>query len=241
VNEKFVPDFFVGKRLEVVNRLLSPSVALDVDGRTTAIAIIPDEITAEAAYKQGWNHLYSIPRTWKLKDGEIYQQPHPSLEKLRMAEIAIKAQTIKPPNNLLLSSGTHQLEIKAELNTGSSKKFGFIIGKNKSGSEQTRIYYDFEKQEMVVDDTQSSKREHIPLNIRTGKYSLGPNSKVNLRVFIDGSVVEVFINGKDAFTTRLFPLSKESTDVELFAEGGDIELLKASVWRLKSSNNKTAF
>ncbi len=241
VNEKFVPDFKVPKRLEVVNRLLSPSVALDVAGRTTAIAIIPDEITAEAAYKQGWNHLYSIPRTWKLKDGEIYQRPHPALEKLRMGEISFKSQTIKPGNNLLLASGTHQLEFKAELNTGSSKKFGFIVGKNKSGSEQTRIYYDFEKHEMIVDDTQSSKREHVPLNIRTGKYNLEPNSKVDLHVFIDGSVVEVFINGKDAFTTRLFPLSQESTDVELFTEGGNIEIFKASVWHLRSSNNKTAF
>jgi len=241
INERFVPDNKIPKKLEVINRLLSPSVASDAEGRTTAIAIIPDEITAQAAYNQGWNHLYSIPRTWELENGTIYQKPHHVLEKLRMNEQSFKEQSIEPGNPLLLSSGIHQVEIKAAFNTANSRKFGFVIGKNKNTSEQTLIYYDAEKQEIIVDDSRSSKRSNIPLNIRKGSYSLPANSEVEWHMFIDGSVVEVFINGKDAFTTRLFPLFKESTDVELFSESGSISLNKAQVWELKPSNNKTVF
>ena len=241
INEKFVPDHKAPKRLEVVNRLLSPSIALDADGNTTAIAIIPDEIEVEAAYKQGWSHLYSIPRIWTLKNDSVYQKPHPALEKLRENPAVFNNQIISPGKNLALSRSKHQVEIKAEINPGNSKKFGFIVGKNKDGSELTRIYYDFKKQEMIVDDTRSSKRAHIPLNVRSGKFNIDPKQKLEMHVFVDGSVVEVFINNKDAFTTRIFPLNKESTVVELFAEGGNIQLIKASVWNLKSSNNTANF
>jgi beta-fructofuranosidase len=241
VNEKFIPDTLVPQKLEVVNRLLSPSVAQDKEGRLTAIAIIPDEITARAAYQNGWNHLYSIPRVWTLEGGKIHQQPHPVLQKLRTERIAVQEQTITPGRNVLLSKGTHQLEIEAELDPAGSKRFGFVVGKSPDGSEYTKIYYDREKQEFVVDQTKSSKREHIPLDIRTGSYPLDSITKMKLHVFIDGSVVEVFVNGQDAFTTRLFPLSPLSNIVEAFSEGGSVQLKSASIWKLRSSNNKADF
>jgi len=84
-------------------------------------------------------------------------------------------------------------------------------------------------------------RQHIPLRIRTGEYLLATNAKLNIHLFIDGSVVEGFINNKDAFTTRLFPKLKDSNHVEIYAEGGSLQLVKASVWQLKSSHNKTDF
>lgn len=240
-NEVFVPDDRIPRRLEVINRLLSPSVTHDAEGRTTAIAIIPDETTAKATFEAGWTHLYSIPRVWTLKNGIIYQRPHPALRRLRGKERQFPSQIIFPGKNRLLSSGQYQLEISADLIPGNCKKFGFIVGKNPDGSELTRIYYDFEKKELVVDQTKSSLRQHIPLRIRTGEYLLATNAKLNIHLFIDGSVVEGFINNKDAFTTRLFPKLKDSNHVEIYAEGGSLQLVKASVWQLKSSHNKTDF
>ena len=43
-NEKFIPDNPVPQNLEVINRLLSPSVVETPEGDVAAIAIIPDEI-----------------------------------------------------------------------------------------------------------------------------------------------------------------------------------------------------
>jgi beta-fructofuranosidase len=84
-------------------------------------------------------------------------------------------------------------------------------------------------------------KKYIPLQIRAGNYSLEPNRKVNIHLFIDGSVVEGFINDKDAFTTRVFPKKENSDEVELFTEGSNLHLLGASVWQLNSSHNKTDF
>lgn len=240
-NEKFIPDQEVPKRLEVVNRLLSPSVNFDAEGRTTAIAIIPDETSAQAQYQQGWTHLYSIPRTWSLVNDSIRQAPHPALLQLRGEKKAFTDKTILPGSNMPLSKGRHQLEIVAEMVPGDCQKFGFVVGKNSDNSEWTKIYFDFTSNQIIVDQAKSSKKNFIPLDTRVGSYKLDRNQKAKFRVFIDGSVIEVFINDKDAFTTRLFPKYANSNEVEIFSEGGPTKLIKAEVYHLKSANLKTDF
>jgi beta-fructofuranosidase len=240
VNEKFVPDNPIPKNLEVINRLLSPSVAFDKNGLLTAIAIIPDEIGGEAAYKHGWTHLYSIPRVWTLKDRKILQIPHPALKELRGEKKSFQNQQIINEKPLLISTGHQQTEIEATIQPGNSKKFGFLVSLNPDHSEFTKIYYDTQTREMVVDQTHSSLKEHIPLRTRKDNYELDVSKPVDFHLFIDGSVVEVFINNEDAFTTRIFPLKETSNQVDIFTEGANIDA-KADVWNLKPAIVKTNF
>lgn len=241
VDERFVPDHKIPKRLEIINRMLSPSVTFDDNGQTTAIAIIPDLIPAEMQMKQGWTHLYSIPRTWDLIDGFIYQQPHRALQKLRSNGTTISQQKIEPGQNLLISKGKHQLEIIAKMVPENCEKFGFIIGKNEGNKEETKIYFNLKTNEMLVDLTKSSKSEWIDKTVEKGNYKISRNKDLELHLFIDGSVIEGFINGKDGFTTRIFPELENSNEIEIFAEGGSLILLEMKVWELNSSNNRTDF
>lgn len=240
-NEVFVPDHKQPKCLEVVNRLLSPSVAHDADGRTVAIAIIPDEISAMANYRQGWAHAYSIPRIWTLESDSIRQQPHPVLKTLRTDSLHIPEQTITPAKPLLVRKGKHQIEIRARLLPKDCERFGFVVGKNNAEGEETKIYFDIKEKILVVDQTKSSKRKSIPLTIRTGSYAIDPNEAIDLHLFLDGSVVEGFINNKDAFTTRFFPLFKDSSDVEIFSEGGSLQVINVDVWEMKKGLVQTQF
>lgn len=240
VNEKFVPDNPIPQNLEVINRLLSPSVTFDKNGLLTAIAIIPDEFGGEATSKLGWTHLYSIPRVWTLKDGKILQSPHPALKELREEKKSFQNQQVVSDKPLLISTGHQQIEIEATIDPGSSKKFGFLVGENPDHSEFTSIYFDTETREMVVDQAHSSLKEHIPLSTKKDKYDLDLSKPVDFHLYIDGSVVEVFINNEDAFTTRIFPLKESSNQVEIFTEGATIGA-KAYVWNLKSAIVKTDF
>ena len=232
-NERFVPDRKHPQRLELVNRLLSPSVTLDNKGRTVAIAIIPDETSGEAQLQQGWTHLFSIPRIWSLKNNTLVQKPMPELAALRGEHTTIATGEIAGSKTLI--RGKHQVEIALKLKPVDCEKFGLVIGKNADGSEYTKIYYDFESQEMVVDSRHSSKNPLIPGDVRQGAFSLSAGEEVELHVFIDGSVVEIFINDA-AFTTRLFPQDEKSTIIDLFSEGGKLRISAGDLWVLNSAN-----
>lgn len=238
-NERFIPDNPVPRNLEVINRLLSPSLSYDKDGRLTTIAIIPDEIGSQAAYRHGWTHLYSIPRVWNLVDGKICQTPHPALQQLRDKRKDIVA-TVQPNAPLLISEHTQQAEIKLRIEPGQAGQYGFITHKSPDNTEYTKIYYDAETNEIIVDQRQSSLKEHIPLQVRKDKYPLDSGKPEEFHIFIDGSVVEVFINGREAFTSRIFPLNESSNQVEVFSTGGDIKVL-GELWILKRADMKTDF
>ncbi|WP_342330877.1 glycoside hydrolase family 32 protein [Pedobacter sp. FW305-3-2-15-E-R2A2] len=239
VNERFVPDHPMPENLEIINRLLSPSVTEDKDGRICAIAIIPDEISGEAAYLQGWSHLYSIPRIWNLSEGKIIQSPHPVLQSLRAANRKVLDITVASHQPVKLYSG-QQYEILAQIMPNKAKQFGFVLHKNPDGSEYTKIYYDADSREIVVDQRHSSTKKGIPLRVRKDTFLLDTSKPASFHVFVDGSVVEVFINNQHAFTTRIFPSKRSSDQAEVFAEGGNINL-KAEVWTIQPARMKTEF
>lgn len=239
-DEKFIPDNPMPQNLEVINRLLSPSVADTPEGQVTAISIIPDEIHEYANYHQGWAHLYSMPRIWNLKDGKICQSPHPVMEELRRAHKTFVRQPLSDDEPLMISSEGHQMEIDATFYPADARKFGFTLCKNPDNNEYTQIYYDADSQELVVDQTHSSQRRGIPLRVRKDSYVLDTSEPVNIRLYVDGSVVEGFINGEDAFTTRIFPSDVKSSQVELFANGKDSEVA-ADYWTLDNAKVRMNF
>lgn len=221
-NGVFTPDFEHARKLEVVNGFLSPTVTKDAQGQITAIGIIPDEVDAAFQMKQGWANLFSLPQVWQLDDNnKILIKPHPNLDNLRGTQSTF--------NNLKLESGgTNYLnnyngrhfEMKATINTGDANQVGFIFGKSPDKQEEYKVYYDFPKQQWVLDASKSSLSPLVRKDIRTGNYAITRGATINLRVFVDGSVLEVFIDDEAHFTGRFFPTLVNATGVDLFASGG---------------------
>ena len=57
---------------------------------------------------------------------------------------------------------------------------------------------------------------------------------LKLRVFIDRSVVEVFVNGKLYLAMRVYPGRRDSVGVSLRAQGQDAVLKKLDAWQMQS-------
>jgi len=53
-------------------------------------------------------------------------------------------------------------------------------------------------------------------------------------VFIDKSVVEVFVNGKQVVAVRVYPSRKDSIGVSLRSQGKDSELKLLEAWQMKN-------
>lgn len=237
VNEKFIPDRLIPQNLEVINVLLSPSVNLDENGRVTAIGIIPDLMPQNEQYKRGWANLFSLPREWKLRgDSILIQAPHPSLRKLRGAKKSFKKLNItESASNYLANSSGHQLEIEASIKAGTANQVGVIIGESDDGSEQTKIYYDYQTKQVIVDRSKSSKNTNVPRDVMNSFLDLPKDSSLTWRIYIDGSAVDVFINDEYAFATRIFPSDNNSEKIDLFTKGGIATTDSVNVYTLDKS------
>ncbi len=105
------------------------------------------------------------------------------------------------------------------------------------GTEQLKVYYDVETREWVIDASQSSLADGARKDIRRGTYNIATEETFDVRVFIDGSVVEVFINGEDHFTGRFFPTLPSSDGIEMFVGGGIATAENVKIWEMQSSPN----
>ncbi|MEL7123630.1 MAG: LamG-like jellyroll fold domain-containing protein, partial [Bacteroidota bacterium] len=189
IGEEFIPDHKIPKKLEVINRLLSPSIALDENGETITIAIIPDLIPGELQRKHGWTHLYSIPRVWKLVDGYIHQTPHRALEALRNMKESFKDLNVNPDQNLAIGKG-HQLEVIASITPNKATEFGFLFGKNRENGEQTALVFDLKNNQLIIDQSNTSLDPLLEKRIEKGALQLNPEKPFKFQLFIDGSVIE---------------------------------------------------
>lgn len=63
---------------------------------------------------------------------------------------------------------------------------------------------------------------------------LAPGAPLNLRVFIDRIVVEVFANGRPCLAVRVYPGRTDSTGVSLRALGAGCTLRSLDVWQMRS-------
>ena len=70
--------------------------------------------------------------------------------------------------------------------------------------------------------------EEAPLKLKV-------KENINLRVFIDNSIIEVFANDRQAIHRRIYP-EKKGNGVRLFSIGGNINVKSLKSWEIMPSN-----
>ena len=87
---------------------------------------------------------------------------------------------------------------------------------------------------ITIDSSYSSQlpdvRSRAP---ETTPVFLDKNEPLRLRVLVDRSVVEVFVNGRQCVAVRVYPGREDSLGVSLRAQGQDGELKSFDAWQMK--------
>ena len=79
----------------------------------------------------------------------------------------------------------------------------------------------------TLPDALSRPPESAPVLIESGE-------PVQLRIFVDRSVVEVFVNGRQCVAVRVYPGRRDSTGVSLISRGQESEVLSLDCWQMRS-------
>ena len=148
--------------------------------------------------------------------------PAEELKKLRESHIEHRNILIKENSDLFLGNFPNlTLEIIASFELDVNEIFGFIL----FHSEQNNG-------EMIEFDSNKSKITVGGENGRLNKKLLSKN--ITFHIFIDRSIVEVFINHQDCITSRIYSSSTNSNGFSVYSKQGLIHLKKLDVWNLKT-------
>ncbi len=149
----------------------APKSLADAGGRRIVWGWIQEQRSVDAQKAAGWSGVMSLPRVLTLRrDGSLGMEPAPELAKLRgQSRRYTKLPAQAPGDNL---------EIACRLNPGSAHEAGLNLG----GLE---VRYDrvFRRLSVLAEN-----------RAREGHLALPPGEPLDLRIFLDGSVVEIFVS-----------------------------------------------
>lgn len=211
----FKPDSSDAKMLDVLPGHLSPTVARDTSGQLIGIGIVDERRTPEAQLRAGWAHSFSLPRVWRLlPDGKtLGQAPLPALEQLRDRTHVVDV-TLAGSGERAAGDLGRAVEIKAQFATPPlCGSYGVTLAASADGAEMTRLYYDAERREFVLDKRHSSvSPDGEGPQILRGAYDEAAFGKPrDFHIYLDHSVVDVFINDAAAFSFRIYPAKADAT------------------------------
>ncbi len=144
--------------------------------------------------EEDWSGCLTLPRELTVKGRRLIQQPLDGLRNLR-------GDSIDPEKGFLPKAC--ELEL-----IGRGGDLNLHLFTREDGSGGVSIHYDDTAREITVDRSKMEKR----FNIDQGESRTRPLPKglFHLRIFIDASSVEIFVNDGDAvFSSRIFPTSAE--------------------------------
>jgi len=236
-NEKFTPVSSMPRHLELFNHLLSPTPWIEKDGQIVVMGIIPDERSPKRLWRAGWAHLYSFPRVLSIDEsGVVIQKPHPSLEALCTPLQSIPAVELAPGSVHDLPGLTEtSLRIRATITRGQSSSVSLLLRRSPKGEEQTEILYEWDQERLTLDRTRSSLDPMVRRNRQVTSYASAEKNSLHLDVFVDRSVLEVFVDGRAAFAARIYPTLPGSLGVGFLAASTGARVERLTVARLKSS------
>ena len=222
----------------VDNSFFAPESLLDARGRRIMWAWIFDSPGFKMRTEYGWSGTMSLPRVLSLAtDGRLRMNPPAEITALRYngqtkSNLRIEADSELP----LAGIRDNSLELSLEMNAPEAQQYGLKVCVSPNGDEQTLIYYDATDKKLKVDTTRSSLGES-PKTLEAGPLTLAAGEPLQLRVFVDKSVVEVFANdGRQAVMRRIYPSRSDSLGVTLYSRGGAARVPTLQAWEMMPAN-----
>jgi fructan beta-fructosidase len=209
------------------------------DGRRIWIGWIGNWQYANREPTEVWRGAQSLPRELKLarySEGiRLVQRPVTEITKLRQRELCRLSNLPVPAAQRSLQQAEVRgstVEIEAELAPENSSEIGFRL--RKGADEETLVAFSPRGSEVFIDRTKSGVISFSPDFPGCHKVKVRGDAKVRLRIFVDRSSLEVFVNdGETVLTDRIY--ARLSSDgIELYSDGDKGRVISLSIWKFAS-------
>lgn len=235
-DEQFYPESHA-QMSWVDNSFFAPESLVDDRGRRIMWAWLLDAPELGVRSEYGWSGTMSLPRVLSLgEDGQLRMDVPEEIEALRYGAFERESFALQPGTDMLIDGiGGNSFELSIEMESDEASEYGVKVRVSPDGQEETSVFYDAVEGKLKV-DTRKSGPDGTPRAVEAAPFELKEGERLELRVFVDKSVVEVFANGRQAIARRIYPSRPDSMGVSLFSTGGAIRVHTLEAWNLAPSN-----
>ncbi len=168
----------------------------------------------------GWKGCLSLPRVLSLSsDGQLRQSPAPQLRKLRGPAVIWRNTALRGDGAAFRLPQTNALEIQADILLRTSDSV--VLSLRNAAANASPVLMKFNGSEFKMADAE-------------GRLSLaGSERKLDLRIFIDRSVLEIFANDALCATKVIAPLDAGAT-LQVSSPDGSAQAKLVEAWPMKT-------
>lgn len=168
----------------------------------------------------GWNGCLSVPRQLSIsRDGQLHQLPAPQLTRLRGKPVVWRNVRSQNDDHPLPLPETNALEIHAEIDLENANAVGLQLKDSRSQGNPVAISFD--RQQLNV------------MDVKTPWPAGNLPHRLDLRIFIDHSVLEVLVN-ETVSVTKTIPALDARPSLSLHADGGSARFRLIQAWPMRT-------
>lgn len=202
---------------------------------------MPDLTDTVESAQYGWLYSLTMPRELTIHQGKVRSQPVKEMEALRGERTDIDVSNAQH-SPVKLPDGS---ESDITITFGEARKIEVDL---KFGEEKFVMQYDRDTQIMTLDRNGMklggkgirpfSDGKNTDVNIGTRKFKLFTNLDLQFRLFVDKSVIELFLqNGEEACSLLIYP-EEDVAPVLDFSADKPMQRISGRVWQLGSFTYK---
>ena len=201
------------------------------DDRALTWGWVQEARDIRAQWDAGWSGTLSVPRELSLaEDGGLRQRPADELTALRGDGTHCGELRLGPGDSREVGVESRQFELQATVRLDDADAVELTVLETPDGQERTPIRYTATN-EVIVDRTHASTDPQATTDSQ--RMTVRPyDAPLSLRVFVDGSIVEVFANERQCLTSRVYPERPDATGISLSALGGTATVTGLDCWEL---------
>ena len=200
----------------------------------------------------GWDQIMSLPRCYTLSEsGDLLIKPAGDSESLRKTPVTLKNVDLPANEELVLEQiKGKSLELKLTVEPGPTRLIELKVFRSPDKSEFTSIRLNKEtglsfgrswaskrvRNSLISIDTAfSSTASDVAFRgPEVAEFYLEPDEPIDITVFTDHSVVEVFVNQKQAIVQRVYPAGPDSTGFSITSRGNNALCRSIEAWEMES-------
>ncbi|MCY3865434.1 MAG: glycoside hydrolase family 32 protein [Chloroflexi bacterium] len=223
------------RRLDWGDVFYAPNSLRDPAGRWLMWGWVREARPRDQYAAAGWASCLTLPREISLDaSGELRVKPAAEMKMLRGESLfaGLVAVSAAGPHFLGGARGD-RLEISCRVESADCEALRIRFRRSPDGEQFTELVYDFDTRVLRLLRERSTDTAEITVAPCECQLVLGAGEALNLTIYLDNSVVEVYANDRVTMTSRIYPSRADALGLSIDCTGGSARA-HVAIWPVAS-------